>query len=560
MKRIGIKFISLAMILVFMFATTACTNNSSQSETSSSSTSNAGDSSSTQAASADPFGKYDPTITIKAVRTLDSTIKFDESLEDTKSLESNVWSKAYEDMLGIKLDYLWTPAADQYATKWNTSIASNDLPDMGWVDANTYKSLLQGGLVEDMTDAFDKYASDYYKEQVKIDGAAQKFMTINGKLMGLPLTGATPDGINLLYIRKDWLEKVNLPEPKTIDELLNVAKAFKDAKLGGADTSGFCMGPYVFGGQGDWEGFLNGFGAYVGIWLKDSSGKLAYSSIQPEMRTALLKLQQAYKDGLIPKDFSVNSNPTEALVSGKAGIAYGTYWAPVVAIQDQMNKDPNSVWEVLPLPTVDGSPMKTQAWGDGLPTSFFFVKKGYEHPEAAVKIVNLGFKLDVEQYMKYNFNQATQIQVQSYRLVAAWEPWRNLNSTIKVWDAMTSKDTSKLNDGELDSYNNITSYHAGTPDRAKLGYVLINDSQSSSYSIIKQLRDENRIVLSEYKALPTDRMSQKQTLLDTNLTNAMIKVIGGGDISGYDEAAKAWLAGGGQAIADEVNAWFEQSK
>ena len=463
-------------------------------------------------------------------------------------------------MLGIKLDYLWTPAADQYATKWNTSIASNDLPDMGWVDANTYKSLLQGGLVEDMTDAFDKYASDYYKEQVKIDGAAQKFMTINGKLMGLPLTGATPDGINLLYIRKDWLEKVNLPEPKTIDELLNVAKAFKDAKLGGADTSGLCMGPYVFGGQGDWEGFLNGFGAYVGIWLKDSSGKLAYSSIQPEMRTALLKLQQAYKDGLIPKDFSVNSNPTEALVSGKVGITYGTYWAPVVAIQDQMNKDPNSVWSVLPLPTVDGSPMKTQAWGDGLPTSFFFVKKGYEHPEAAVKIVNLGFKLDVEQYMKYNFNQATQIQVQSYRLVAAWEPWRNLNSTIKVWDAMTSKDTSKLNDGELDSYNNITSYHAGTPDRAKLGYVLVNDSQNSSYSIIKQLRDENRIVLSEYKALPTDRMSQKQTLLDTNLNNAMIKVIGGGDISGYDEAAKAWLAGGGQDIADEVNAWFEQSK
>jgi putative aldouronate transport system substrate-binding protein len=116
----------------------------------------------------------------------------------------------------------------------------------------------------------------------------------------------------------------------------------------------------------------------------------------------------------------VNGNATENIVSDKAGIMYGTYWAPIIAIQDEMNKNPDSQWLPLPLPTLDGSQIRRRH-GRRLPTSFFFVKNGYEYPEAAIKIVNLGFKLDTEQYMKYNFNQPLQIQVQATAL------WRHGN-------------------------------------------------------------------------------------------------------------------------------------
>jgi len=557
-----VLFLMMVLITAACSQTTAPNATTSATATSAAATPEATSTDSpTAAPEVDPFGKYDPPITVKVVRILDSTTKFDKSNPDTESLESNVWSKAYEEMLGIKLEYLWTPSGDQYDTKWTTAIASNDLPDMAAVDATVYKSLVKGGLVQDMTDVFDKYASDYYKEQVEADqNIAVKFMTFDGKLLGAPLTGATPDGVNLLFIRKDWLDKVNMTPPKTIDDLLQVAKAFKDAKLGGDNTVGISMGPYVFSGQCDWEGFLNGCGAFYGIWLKDASGNLVYSTVQPEMRNAIQKLRQAYLDGLINTDFAVNGNATENIVSDKAGIMYGTYWAPIIAIQDEMNKNPDSQWLPLPLPTLDGSPMKTQAWGDGLPTSFFFVKNGYEYPEAAIKIVNLGFKLDTEQYMKYNFNQPLQIQVQAYRIVAAWEPWRNMNADYLVWDALKTKDTSKLNPGQLDSYNNILAYRAGTLDRSKVGYMLINEEQDSTYSIIDGLRKDNRIVLSEYKALPTDLMTQKQNLLDTDLYTAIVKVIAGEDISVYDAAVDAWKAGGGDDITKEVNDWYAKNK
>jgi putative aldouronate transport system substrate-binding protein len=70
-----------------------------------------------------------------------------------------VWSKAYEEMLGIKLEYLWTPSGDQYDTKWTTAIASNDLPTwQRWMQPSI-KPWLKASF-QDMTDVFDKYATD----------------------------------------------------------------------------------------------------------------------------------------------------------------------------------------------------------------------------------------------------------------------------------------------------------------------------------------------------------------------------------------------------------------
>lgn len=100
-----------------------------------------------------------------------------------------------------------------------------------------------------------------------------------------------------------------MTEPKTMDDLVKVAQAFKDAKLGGKDTIGLAISknttPGMNDGQNNFGGFFNGYGAFYGQWNKDSSGNLAYGTIQPEMKPALLKLQQMYKAGLVAPDFAV---------------------------------------------------------------------------------------------------------------------------------------------------------------------------------------------------------------------------------------------------------------
>ena len=82
---------------------------------------------------ADPLGKYEEEITVTMVRDIDPSMKFDTSREGYKSLEDNVWTKAYKEQLGINIEYLWTAPVDEYLSKWNVAIAGGDIPDMAIV-------------------------------------------------------------------------------------------------------------------------------------------------------------------------------------------------------------------------------------------------------------------------------------------------------------------------------------------------------------------------------------------------------------------------------------------
>ena len=78
------------------------------------------------------------------------------------------------------------------------------------VGSTIYKTLLEAGLVEDMTGYYNDYASDISKHYVADDGGiAQSYRTVNGKMYSLPYTGTQPDGGDVLFIREDWLQKLN---------------------------------------------------------------------------------------------------------------------------------------------------------------------------------------------------------------------------------------------------------------------------------------------------------------------------------------------------------------
>ncbi|MGV7801932.1 hypothetical protein PJN14_30615, partial [Mycobacterium kansasii] len=52
-------------------------------------------------------------------------------------------------------------------------------------------------------------------------------------------------------------------------------------------------------------GFFNGFGGFPQIWIEDAEGQLQFGSIQPEMKEALAKLQDMFKNKLIDPEFGV---------------------------------------------------------------------------------------------------------------------------------------------------------------------------------------------------------------------------------------------------------------
>lgn len=554
------KAIAFALCAVMLASFVACGN--SKTTTSSTTVSAPSSTAETTVSKPDPFGKYSPTITLTTARSLDSYVKFNPDKPTQKSLTENIWATSYEEQLGIKFNYIWTPNSEQYNSKWNVALASGDIPDIAEVDGTLYKQLVDSGLVEDMTQYYKDYASDVYKKaNVDDGGLTMKYMTFSGKLLGLPENGSQPDNANLMFIRKDWLKKVNMTEPKTIDDLIKVAEAFKAAKLGGEGTYGICIGKQVNGGQNDFAGLLNGFKAYYNMWLKNSSDELVYSTIQPEMRTALLKLQQMYKSGLFSSDFAVKdgSKVGEDLVAGKVGISFGIFWAPYGSILSSIDSDKASEWEVVTPPTSDGSTYISQA--SAAPGSYLFVKKGCKNPEAAVKVLNLNLKLALEDPNKYVTTLVTGedgVEVFKYRVGQnIWPPWKNMNTFQAVADAFASGDTSKLIPEQLKAYSQIKKALNG--DRKTICDILVF-GQNGTFNHISDFKKNNQLLIDADQTLPTETQVTSGELLKSSLDAAIFKVIMGDDISTFDNAVSAWKQGGGDKITNEINAWYEANK
>ena len=505
---------------------------------------------------ADPFGKYEEGITLTTVRSMNSTVKFDASNPDMASLTENVWYNAYQEQLGITLEYLWTPTDEQYTEKWNAALATGDIPDFAIVDAATFGQLVEADMVADMTDIFEEYASDLYKEYNEIDNRiGYEYQTYDGRLLGLPFVGNSSDICNLMFIRQDWLETVGKEVPTTIEELKDVMRAFQEANLGGEETLGFTACKNFYAGTNSIDAIFESFGGYYNIWVEDGEGGLEYSSTTDEVRNALLELQSMYQEGFIRQDFaSIDSTAAaEDVAAGKVGIVFGKYWTTLTTVGESIKNDETADWICVDVPTVDGSPYTTAAQ-DATPTQFIFVNKDCEHPEAVVKMLNLLYKLSKEDEKKYGTTDDG-VEVFKYA-VGQGSGKANANVYISraICKALETGDMSDVEEVQCELvYEDVVAGMEG--DRDKYCYTMVFGI-GSAYDKVSQLMDEDRIVTSAYKSFDTETMLTKFEDLKTTLDAAMQKVIMGEDISVYDKAVENWYSTGGETMTQETSEWF----
>ncbi len=83
------------------------------------------------------------------------------------------------------------------------------------------------------------------------------------------------------------------------------------------------------------------------------------------------------------------------VMQSKLGAFTGVQWVSLMAdcIPTSWRDDVNSAWQLLGVPqlSIDDQPAKPIAYDNT--SSFIVVRKGYEHPEAAVKILNMLHKI-----------------------------------------------------------------------------------------------------------------------------------------------------------------------
>ncbi|MDR2757969.1 MAG: extracellular solute-binding protein [Spirochaetaceae bacterium] len=513
-----------------------------------------------------PYGKYTQAITLSTTRIMDSTIKFDPSNSDMRSWEENRLSKAFEQELGVKFTYKWIATdTDSNLAKWNAAIATGDIPDFAMVTDNVYKLLYEADLIADMGQIFKDYASPELVAMLPENFYDQ--MTIDGKMLGIPLPNKGYHSGTVLWIRKDWLDRLSLSIPKTIDDVIAVARAFKKGNLGGPDTIGIIFsnnnhgGPTIEYGDGKWSGFVNGFGAYLNYWIV-KNGKLEFSEVQPEMRTALLAMQGLYKEGLINRDFAVANAQVaqEYFSSGKAGLVYSTTWMTHSTMMSLHANDPKAdIINIFP----PSQPGKTFPVQSNSPTARrIFISKFCKNPEAVVKLANLNLK-----WQRDNFSYYIEDSNNQYFKYLPWGDYLTpVDADMKVGAAIRDavEGSGKLDPRAITLYPGIegfyTQWQAARDGDALTWFIIKLWGPGGSITTLNDAYDKKLILDNAFNGLPTDTMSLKGDLINSALEAVMFDVVAGTDISVWDRAVRQWYANGGTQITNEVNEWYRNTK
>jgi ABC-type sugar transport system, periplasmic component len=508
--------------------------------------------------------KFSPEITLTAWRYIDPGVKF----ETGEDISNNVYTRMYKDDLGINLKYIWTVPLEQYEQKLNVSIASGDLPDLMWLTNKALIDLAESGQLYDLTDLFKTRTSKATQEIMQQDQASFDTAKVNGRLMALPYTGSAVDSLQVLYVRTDWLKKLGLPVPKTMQELIATAKAFTEKDPDGdgkKDTFGLALTKNCFKiteNHAAATGFFAGYHSYIRRWIKDSSGKLVYGSIQSETKAALKALQDMYKAGMIDQEFGVKDRNavTESIASGKVGITYGGMSTPGAFLKNNVLNDPKADWVAIPLVSIDKGVAAPIA---KMPVSkYYAINKNCKHPEALMKLIESGTSgylrtdKDIEKSQKFGVTPSGYSAFQ-YAVVGYEPALKNLNAHKNVLKAIATKDSSILNAEEFGYYDKTMKFRAG--DRNFWGDAHIFASPSS-FDVIQEYVENKSYIYNAFYGASTQTMVDKLATLDAMEDEVFTTIVMGKSIDEFDKFVADWKKLGGDQIVKEVNEWYSHRK
>lgn len=354
---------------------------------------------------ADPFGRYEEPVQISISIEIDPT---DNELPPGDTPLDNQYTRQIKEALNVDVDHQFAASGQNLRQRISLAIASNDLPDAMVVNAVELRQLVEADQIADLTEVYEQYASPDIKTIIEnTNGAALDSVTFDGKIMALPGVQANADGIHLLWIRQDWLDKLNLEPPTTMAELEAVARAFVEDDPDGngqRDTIGITgpeSGGKLYANFLESKNNLYGFDAifsahdsFPGYWLEGKDGSPVYGSILPETREALASLRDLYSKGLIDPEMGVRDKADEPIIAGKSGMFFAPWWMAYGPLTNAVKNDPEANWQAYALPLNQNGKFRPHAATPS--TEFVVVRKDYEHPEVPMKLLNNLFKNEQE--------------------------------------------------------------------------------------------------------------------------------------------------------------------
>ncbi|QHT61360.1 extracellular solute-binding protein [Paenibacillus lycopersici] len=423
-------------------------------------------------------------------------------------------------------------------------MASGDAPDildLEGADGNFVKWAKQGAFLP-LNDYIDKYP-----ELKLIPQSIWNAVTVDGKIYGIPKFFRTKY-MNSAIIRKDWLDKLNLQMPTTYAELLKVAEAFTTQDPDGNkknDTYGFSTSKGI-----DWDMRMGNY-YNASSWLKDDQGGYMPGIITDGAKERVQFLTDAYKEGLVPKDWPVMDydKASKLFYQGKAGIYYegipgnNAYWDLL-----QQSAPDAVVAPIPPFLAPDGS--QGQPGLSGYYQLFALSGKLKDEPAKIDRILSM-----INYFMQF-------IPVEERNPNNADFDWKNggVDKGYKYADG----EATFPSDDTMKSYRPASYFHgvewAPSDEDLHLETGLINPIQKSYVkATIAEWSKPNYVYIDPTFSIYSEKYNLKFWELYTKIADEETKIIlGQTPMSDWDKIVQDYLKAGGQDMIDEVNAKIKE--
>ncbi|GIP03311.1 extracellular solute-binding protein [Paenibacillus sp. JNUCC32] len=554
---------TLALLLACFLVLAACSNPTNN-------TPAAPEKSAESSEPADPFGRYEEPVQISISIEIDPT---DNELPPGDTPLDNQYTRQIKEALNVDVDHQFAASGQNLRQRISLAIASNDLPDAMVVNAVELRQLVEADQIADLTEVYEQYASPDIKTIIEnTNGAALDAVTFDGKIMALPGVQANADGIHLLWIRQDWLDKLNLEPPTTMAELEEVARAFVENDPDGngqRDTIGITgpeSGGKLYANFLESKNNLYGFDAifsahdsFPGYWLEDEDGSPVYGSILPETREALASLRDLYSKGLIDPEMGVRNKADEPIIAGKSGMFFAPWWMAYGPLTNAVKNDAEANWQAYALPLNQNGEFKPHAATPS--TEFVVVRKDYEHPEVPMKLLNNLFKNEQE-----NTFDPSKGGPGYYPLRVVYAPSDEIEFTVKALrDVLAGNKTAedfandkayKLLPSDIASIKTIKNEPYDSMDLSTWNPEANWGAWTRSYSIMVGGRP---LVDTEFEEVPS-LLYEQTPLMESRWVNlrkledeTFLRIImGAAPLETFDSFVENWKRQGGDQITQEV--------
>lgn len=435
---------------------------------------------------------------------------------------------ALEELSGydINLEFLLNSS---YEDQLNTRMAAGNLPALVAITGKT-ASVISNARAGAFWDITDHYKS--YPNLAKANEIVMNNISIDGRIYGI--YRARPLGRNGISYRRDWLKNVGLEEPKTMDDLYNVLKAFTTGdpdKNGQDDTYGMTWCKYF----GPLDQIAVAFGAPNKWGLKD--GKIIPYFDTKEFMDSIKYIKKLYDEGLINKDYAAmeTSDWTKDFQNSKSGVHIDVTdqaWRFQKKFTDEMQMPEDIVW-VMGMPE---GPTGKKAMPTSGHAGFVAISKDGAPKEADMKSA-LNF-LDI-------------CNTKEGQNLLNWGV-KDVHYDLNEKGEATRR---KFTQDPMEGFNQfMTNVVDGLLISEALKPVQLRHTQV-------QLENIAFVVGNPAEPLTSNTYAEKGAQLDQMISDARNQFVAGQlDEAGFKAVVQQWYNQGGQAICDEYTAAYNATK